>query len=47
MKLLVEAAKQQFIEYGAHEVIEDMSQLPGLIETINSRLLGGDSPHGY
>lgn len=47
LKILVEAAKQQFMECGAHYVIEDMSQLPNLIEAINITLLGGGRSHGY
>ncbi|BBI31933.1 phosphonoacetaldehyde hydrolase [Cohnella abietis] len=43
---LIEAAKQRFLQYGAHYVIEDMSQLPDIIEAINTRLIGGGHPSG-
>ncbi len=41
-----EAAKQNFIDCGAHYVIEKMSHLPDIIELVNLRLKGGDMPSG-
>ncbi|BBH22261.1 hypothetical protein Back11_36060 [Paenibacillus baekrokdamisoli] len=46
LKIRMEAAKLQFIRSGAHYVIEDMSQLPNIIETINNRMSEGDMCSG-
>jgi len=42
----IEAAKQKFIDCGAHYVIEKMSHLPDIIELVNQRLREGDKPCG-
>lgn len=42
----IEAAKQRFVDCGAHYVIEKMSHLPDVIELVNKRLGEGDNPCG-
>ncbi|MCD9022938.1 phosphonoacetaldehyde hydrolase [Cohnella silvisoli] len=46
LRNLIEAAKQQLMDRGAHYVIEDMSQLPDIVEAVNNRLREGGGPCG-
>ncbi|MBJ6360079.1 phosphonoacetaldehyde hydrolase [Paenibacillus sp. GCM10012307] len=43
---LMDVARSRFMQSGAHAVIEDMSQLPDIIETINHRLQEGEQSSG-
>ncbi|RED85562.1 phosphonoacetaldehyde hydrolase [Cohnella phaseoli] len=44
LEALLEKAKRQYIEQGAHDVVEIFSQLPDAVERINRRLLAGERP---
>ncbi|WP_138755092.1 phosphonoacetaldehyde hydrolase [Paenibacillus sinopodophylli] len=43
---MITAVSKQYIEAGAHAVIEDMSQLPAAIEQLNIRLMNKELPYG-
>ncbi|QJD81922.1 phosphonoacetaldehyde hydrolase [Cohnella herbarum] len=42
----IDAAKQRFLECGAHYVVEKMSHLPDIVELVNEQLKEGDKPRG-
>ncbi|SFE96510.1 phosphonoacetaldehyde hydrolase [Paenibacillus algorifonticola] len=42
---IIAAVSKSYMEAGAHAVIEDMSQLPAMIEQINERLMNGELPY--
>jgi len=42
----IDAAKQRFIDSGAHYVIEKISHLPDIVGVVNERLREGDRPCG-
>ncbi|CAM4341653.1 phosphonoacetaldehyde hydrolase [Paenibacillus endophyticus] len=44
---MIAAVSKQYMEAGAHAVIEDLSQLPAMIDHINNRLLNKELPYGY
>ncbi|MNC74270.1 Phosphonoacetaldehyde hydrolase [compost metagenome] len=41
------SATQQFMDSGAHYVIEQISDLPDIIEKVNRRIEEGDLPCGH
>lgn len=43
---MIAAVSKAYREAGAHAVIEDISQLPAMIEQINERLMNKELPHG-